>query len=116
MGYHDAAIQLLMKRPESSSSATAVLNERERELGIKLPESVREWYSLRDSGEILRQHSNSDYPVPLNALGKPEPDWCGEGPRDFVHEGLLVFMGENEGVCDWAVRLDGSPDPPVVVQ
>jgi hypothetical protein len=25
-------------------------------------------------------------------------------------------MHENQGVCNWAVKLDGNPDPPVVVE
>jgi hypothetical protein len=29
---------------------------------------------------------------------------------------MLLIMTENQGVCNWAVRLDGSDDPPVVVE
>jgi hypothetical protein len=33
---------------------------------------------------------------------------------DFVAQGYLPLMFENQGCCLWALRLDGSDDPPVV--
>ncbi len=116
MGYHDKAFQLLPKRPSVSRDRVELLHKREADLEINFPESVREWYVLDHAEAILRQYSNSDCPVPLTELGKPEPDWFGEGPRDFLAHGLLVFMGENQGVCDWAIKLNTGPDPTVVVQ
>lgn len=114
--YHRNAVALLRKQPKISASAAKRLDQRERELGIRLPASVREWYSLELAVDLLRQHSNSDEPVAPDKLGNPFPDWYGGGRRDFVADGLLVFMHENQGVCNWAFRLDGNPDPEVVVE
>jgi hypothetical protein len=116
MGYHDRAFQLTPDRPAVSKERAELVRKREDEIGFRLPESVREWYLLDDAEGLLHRYSNSDYLVPLAELGKEEPDWYGEGPRDFVAKGLLFFMAENQGVCDWAVKLGTGPDPAVVVQ
>ena len=114
--YHRDAVALLPEPPEFSAQAAELLAQRERDLGIVFPESVREWYSLERAVDLLRQHSNSDHPLALDKLGEPFPNWYGGGPRDFVGQGLVVFMHENQGVCSWAFRLDGNPDPEVVVE
>ena len=62
--------------------------------------------------------------VPVRGLGRPFSDWYLKRPArakpdrldDFVRAGLLVVMHENQGVCTWAVKLDGTDDPPVVVE
>jgi hypothetical protein len=114
--YHRDTVALLPETPIFSAKAAERLAQRERELGIVFPESVREWYSLELAVDLLRQHGNSDEPVALNTLGKPSPNWYGGGFRDFAQPGLVVFMCENQGVCNWAFRLDGKPDPEVVVE
>jgi hypothetical protein len=116
MQYHHDAMALLSEPPAFSAQAAQRLAKRERELGIVFPESVREWYSLEQAVDLLHRHSNDDNPVPIEKLGEPFPNWYGGGPRDFVAQGLVVFMHENQGVCNWAFRLDGSPDPEVVVE
>jgi hypothetical protein len=61
--------------------------------------------------------------VPTRGLGRAFSDWSPEHDPakpdrldDFVRAGLLVVMIENQGVCTWAVKLDGSDDPAVVVE
>jgi hypothetical protein len=49
-------------------------------------------------------------------LGEPEQDWHGWGPQDLLAESLLIVMDENLHVAQWAVYLDGSDDPPVLVR
>src|SRR5262249_23315052 len=83
-------------------------------LGITFPSSFVEWFGLREGADLLRRHSNSDDPVEIEHLGEPVPGGWGK-KRDFVREGLLPFMIENQGVCLWALRLDGGDDPGVVV-
>ena len=114
--YHRDAIALLPEIPEFSAKAAELLAQRERELGIVLPDSVREWYSLERAVDLLRQHSNSDHPVALDKLGEPSSLWYSGGDRNFVSQGLVPFMCENQGVCNWAFKLDGSSDPVVLVQ
>jgi hypothetical protein len=87
----------------------------------------------------------ADTMVPLRGLGRPFSDWYNAPvptprttarrargqprparrasvrakPRhvdELVRAGLLEVLIENQGVCTWAVMLDGSDDPPVVVE
>ncbi len=111
--YHHEAVALLRERPEFSAKAAEQLANREGELGIVFPESVREWYSLEDAVGLLRQRDDL---VAVEQLGKPFPNWYSGGPRNFVAQRLVVFMHENQGVCNWAFRLDGNPDPEVIVE
>lgn len=113
--YHRDATALLPTLPQFSGTAVEALNRRERELGIRFPDAVREWYSLEGAVDLLQYHSNTDNPLPIDRLGEPFPNWYGGGPKDFVPRGFLVFMCENQGVCNWAFRLDGNPDPAVFV-
>ena len=84
----------------------ALLDERERVLGIRFPAAAREWYSLEGAVEILATYSNEDRPLPIPNLGVSPWD-------TLLSNGLLVFMDENQGVHQWGVQLDGSDDPPV---
>jgi hypothetical protein len=59
--YHRDAIALLPETPILSAQATERLSQRERDLGIAFPESVREWYSLERAVDLLRQ-----YTTPMN--------------------------------------------------
>ena len=93
-----------------------LVSELDSRCGGRLPASVKEWYSLVDSVDILAKKT-SDHPVPLEDLGKVFENWYGGGRRDFVAEGYLVIMSENQGVCNWAVPLNsGEEDPPVMVE
>jgi hypothetical protein len=70
-----------------------------------LPLSVREWYSFESAVAALAEHSNQDPPIAI---------------RDFAvlewnSHRLLPIRRENQGVCTWAIDLDGSEDPPVLV-
>lgn len=113
--FHAKAFALLPSVPAVSAMHTDLLSAREAELGLRWPASIREWYSLEGAVELLRRHSNDDDPVPIERLGAPVAPWYGETCRDFLSKSLLLIMLENQGVCNWAVQLDGSPDPPVVV-
>ena len=92
-----------------------MLNDVEHRIKQALPASVHEWYELDHAVELLFQHSNADRPVDIGKLGEPLRDTWGGGPHDLVAQNLLVIRHENQGVCVWAVLLDGSDDPPVVL-
>jgi len=77
----------------------------ERRLGFRLPPSVREWYSNENAIDILAKYSNSDWPIPLREFSL----------KEWGKYRLLPFKNENQGVCVWAITLDGSDDPPVSV-
>jgi hypothetical protein len=114
--YHRDAVNLLPRVPAFAKPAADLLRQREHQRRFTFPPSVREWYSLEGAVEILARYSNSDWPFEIGQLGEPFSDWYRGGPRDFLSEKLLLFMRENQGVCNWAIRLDGTPDPPVVVE
>lgn len=46
--HHRDAVALLPELPEFSAKAAERLDQRERELGIRFPESVREWYGQHE--------------------------------------------------------------------
>lgn len=114
--YHEAALKFISPKPVISEASTKVLADRERALGICFPESIRAWYSLDGAVEILKRCSNEDHPVSLEKLGEPAERWYGAGTRDLLSKSLPWIMAENQGVCNWAVQLDGTKDPPVVVE
>jgi hypothetical protein len=112
--FHQESFSRLSREYAPDPAATSALERRAGELGVALPESFVEWYGMRDGVEILRLHSNSDHPVAIERLGQTIK-WRWQQERDWIREGLLVFMIENQAVCVWAVRLGDTADPPVVV-
>lgn len=103
--FHDATFELLGTRPRISTAALGELDATERSLGVRLPPAVREWYSYEGALAILAIHSNDDPPIPV-----------AEFALDESTDGRLIpIRWENQGVCTWAILLDGSDDPPVLV-
>lgn len=103
--FHSATFRLLQREPRASAAAGAAVDAAEQRLGIRLPASVREWYRNEDAIDILAAHSNQDPPIAVERFVAIESDG----------RPLLPFRHENQGVCTWAIALDGSDDPPVYV-
>jgi hypothetical protein len=112
--FHQATCELLGMPPVVDLPSRAAIAERERQLGVKLPASVAEWYSLPGAVNVL-VGATDDHAVRIEELGEPFDGW-GKGPRDLVGEGLLLIRTENQGVCHWAVRLDDGADPRVLIE
>ena len=112
--FHQATCQLLAMSPVVDEAARAVIDNRERRLGVSIPAAVAEWYGLRGAVDVLAG-ANGDHPRSAARLGEPSGNWGG-APRDLVPEGLLVVCTENQAVCHWAVPLDEGPDPQVLVE
>ncbi|MFK4227547.1 hypothetical protein [Streptomyces sp. NPDC019890] len=118
--YHQRALALAGEPYIVSASAVAALDELEARGNIDLlPASLREWYSLDSAVRILQRHSD-DIPYAVADLGRshgPYGESVGDddAPHPIDEQNLLPFMIENQGVCYWAVRLDGSPDPEVLI-
>jgi hypothetical protein len=103
--FHLDTFRLLDYEPQVSPAGLRQVEDAERRIGSRLPRSVREWYCSMDAIEILSKYSNQDWPIP---------------PGDFAIQEwkthrLLPFKEENQGVCLWAILLDGSDDPPVYI-
>lgn len=114
--FHQCTYDLLEVQPRRSEAAIELVSELDSRCGGRLPAAVKEWYSLDGAVNILAKKT-SDHLVPLEELGKVFDDWYGGGRRDFVAEGYLVIMTENQGVCNWAVPLNSEEeDPPVLVE
>jgi len=106
--YHQKTFELLNLQPRFSQGAYLKLENLKTEKDIIIPASILEWYSLENAIELLSQHSNDDYFVKVEDFGKPS--YTNE---DLAAEGFLLFMIENQAVCEWAVKLNNSDDPPV---
>jgi hypothetical protein len=122
--FHARTFAMAGATPALSQAAVRLLEERERECSLTFPAAVREWYMFDGPGLGLKIGCGptADTMVPVRGLGRPFSDWWHDDPTkphrldEFVQAGLLEIMIENQGVCTWAVRLDGSDDPPVVVE
>jgi len=103
MDYHRHTLEMIRRWPPTLSSEA--IDAAARRLGITIPEAVRQWYSVGDAVQIRERYSNADYPT---------------SPDDFTVERaqdnpVIEFLGENQGVCSWAFLLNGSDDPPVMI-
>jgi hypothetical protein len=79
-----------------------IVEETESRLGVALPEAVRQWYAR---GDVMQLTNLQDDLIELARL------------KLITHEGcsLLEFMNENQGVCKWAVEIDSTPNPRVLI-
>jgi hypothetical protein len=105
MSFHTATFLLLGNEPRVTAAARAAVDDAEQRLGIPLPSSVREWYERDGAIRILAEHSNDDPPIKV-------PDLTVE---QWQSQTLIPIRHENQGVCTWAICLDGTDDPPVLV-
>jgi len=106
--YHQKTFELLNLQPRFSQEAGLRLESLKTEKGFAVPASISEWYSLENAIEILSQHSNDDHFIKVEDFGK-----LSYANEDLLAEGLLLFMIENQAVCEWAIKLNNSDDPPV---
>lgn len=114
--YHQKTLNLLNKTHEYFTLAPIWLNNLETELGCKLPASFREWYSIENVHEILHKHSNQDHPISLKDLGRKYKFLEPIKANELDSHPLLMFMWENQGVCQWGIHLNDDDDPPVYVR
>jgi hypothetical protein len=115
MTYMKRVYEALGYEPPDNSSSIAKLGQIENILGRPLPPAVKEWYSKEKAVEIMASRT-CDRPVPLSELGDVIANWYHDGPRDFLAQGRLFLMTENQGVSNWVVDLAGGDDPEVLVE
>lgn len=118
--YHAATLALIGREPVFSAEAQMTLDQMELRFGLKLPPSVREWYSLINAVATLAKYSNHDAPVQLADLGGMQSYHDLEtrisGEFDVLATGYLPILVENQAVCTWAIDLTTeAEDPPVVL-
>lgn len=103
MRYHTKT-QSLLDMP-ASAGHNDLVSHAEQKLGLRFPESVREWYSVIDGRQVLATYSNAD--SALDPAQFERVSVCGKD--------LVKVLVENQGVCWWGFELNGSEDPPVYV-
>ena len=103
--FHSATFRLVGTEPQVLQAAVSEVESAERMLGFRFPASFREWYCNEEAIDFLSKYSNQDWPIPIRALAV----------KEWRKHRLLPFKNENQGVCVWAIMLDGSDDPPVYV-
>jgi hypothetical protein len=139
--YHQPTFDLLKIEPEIDPAAVAALDALEKRRSIKLPASVREWYSIKDAEKWLAGNDNAleaqDFLGSIGSSGgsmadvEKEPDSLDRRrlqTQNFRQQminafhynypnlrNLLGVVIENQGVCYWAVKLDDGDDPPVLL-
>ena len=114
--YHQPTFDLIEREPLLDPAAMAQLDKCEAAYGFPFPASVQEWYSLAGAVDILREYSNEDHPVTLAELMElSQVRRSYKGWRDYHGLNVLPIIDENQSVALWAIHLDGSDDPPVLV-
>lgn len=103
--YHDRSYRLLGTTLIEDAVSIQRLADVQRRLGRTMPPSAAEWYRRGDAISILRKHSNDDPPIDVAAFETIA----------WQSRLLLPIRHENQGVCTWAIHIDGSDDPPVLV-
>jgi hypothetical protein len=125
VSYHQSVFDLVDIQPQESPQAREMIEAHEARSG-RLPEAVRQWYltegvvPLREEnaadqvGHLWYDYSNMDHPEPLDFALRQFARELPEGNPRWGADRLLV-LEENQGCWNWFVQLDGSDDPPVLV-
>ena len=100
--FHQLTYETFGLLPLHSQEEEQLLREAERRLGMRLPESIREWYARPDA---LSLASTQDVLLSLKEIRFIE----------FENERYVQCMTENQGVCIWAARVGAEDDPKVIV-
>jgi hypothetical protein len=132
VSYHQSVFDLLDLEPKESARAREMIDVSEARMGRRLPEAVRQWYLIdgvvalpdeanwRERIESQRNHlwydySNMDSPMPLGWVLRHFENRETINPNGEIPVRVVHVMSENQAVCNWFVQVDGSDDPPVVV-
>jgi len=89
----------LLGRPLSENDGinNTIIQQAESRLGIKLPEALKEFYALMGNLEIFTSSFE-----------------CFMTPDELEYEdSMLIFLDENQGVCQWAVNIIDDEDATV---
>ncbi|RKZ51888.1 MAG: hypothetical protein DRR16_30955 [Candidatus Parabeggiatoa sp. nov. 3] len=125
--YHQKTSHYLKKEPVISEEALEQLAAAEKRCGLTFPASVREWCSIKDAMKFLQYFQNDDSSFlkrspfeDIEVIGEKWHDKEGDdvaidlddSDQDWGQD-FLVIMHEYEIGSRYAVKLDGSDEPPV---
>jgi hypothetical protein len=103
--YHSVACQLLGVKPTVSLAAVKAIEEAEQKAKLKLPASIREWYSLKAS-DVMSHSLTRDHV--LKAFRKTA-NQAKKGPYQL----LITLDEEHDG--GYAITMKPGDDDPEVV-
>jgi hypothetical protein len=121
--FHTEAFNLMGIRPVCSPERLKLIAEKETEMNRRFPLSLRELYAVEKIEEWF-ESQNGDQLVPLQRLELETREyWEHELGLRFLNvpsnmqanEGICFFV-ECQGCWSWWVLLNGSEDPPVIVE
>jgi hypothetical protein len=117
--FHAEALEQMGIKPVFSDERLRLLEEWEKKHQRALPAALKELYALEGIEEWFEE-TGQDFLVPLSKLSVH--DWsnvkvveCAGLSLDDLKKGTVHFLTENQWVNTWEVLLDGSDDPPVLV-
>ena len=110
--YHQKSIELLGATARISRSQVALVSSFEEKYNIKVPASLREWYSLENSVNLLEKILGPHMGIDLKNAPKIQAE-CG-----YLINGSDPFlvMIENQAVLFMAVKFNEGEDPPVYMR
>ncbi len=109
--YHQGTFDILgIDVPPVSKQGLQAIKELERSIGARLPESLREWYSLEGAARLLRKFAIIDEPAQLDLPDRP----LAPGLIGLTEEGFLYLGCTEQAGCELAAELEGD-DPPVLL-
>jgi hypothetical protein len=131
--FHQSVFDLLDMEPRESPPAREMIEACEARCGRRLPEAVRQWYLTE--GVVPLRHDADWQARARNLWGSLWYDYTMDWPeslevvvRQFAGEpievqessegrpvGTVRIMTETQGAFRFYIQLDGSDDPPVVV-
>src|SRR5262249_35292861 len=131
ISYHQSVFDLLDLQPSESATAREMIEVCEAHCGWRLPEAVRQWYLIdqvvplqrvdnfhgfpeNEENHLWYDYSNMDHPEPLDMVLQRFASEL-QAYRPGSDTNRVRILVENQAVCSWFVQLDGSDDPPVVV-
>lgn len=131
--FHQRTLDYLNLLPVQNEETADSLRALELYVGVNLPPSVHEWFSYPNAAKLIRFNDDhvldvDQFELKSNPLFNHHPKWqqgvikpsqmmfITSPDKTLIDENLLVVIVENQGVYEWAVDLNGSDDPPVLMK
>jgi hypothetical protein len=111
LNFHKQTFALLNEQPVISTTNLRKIEKWERQHGMKLPSSVREWYTIEGAEERLRvDHPEHFCPITLQKSLNRLSRQLEKEPRESTRRFEIGFW--DSGAVNYA-RLSGGEDPDV---
>lgn len=98
--YHQKTLELLKIPVVISIEKLREIEKTEERIGKKLPPSIKEWYSLLESNNVLRGFTVNH----ITSLDDFEID----------ETGMIMIMVENQGLLQWKITSLDENDPFII--